>query len=169
MWTCLYYVLLFKRASCFVHTVSHYGKRLSYYVKTRCYLGESICCLVQLRGVVPRKFTHEPLCGQSDTWVWQNNISCRQGSLRQDDPNFNIMTYTFDIVKYRVDKATPYVDKITCLCKIITHYIGKFACFLDKITPRCDKIKWVFNIKRQYVGMSRLYVDKTTRVFKKIT
>ena len=32
---------------------NYYGKRLCYYIKTRCYLGESICCLVQLRGVVP--------------------------------------------------------------------------------------------------------------------
>ena len=51
------------------------------------------------------------------------------------------MIYTFDIIKHRVDKSTPYVGKITCLCKIITHYtsIDTFTCFLDKITPRCDK------------------------------
>ena len=73
-------------------------------------------------------------------------ITSRQ--VRQDDPNFNIMTYTFDIIKHPVDKSTPYVDKITCVCKIITHYIDKFTCFLDKITTRCDKIKWFFNIIR---------------------
>ena len=49
------------------------------------------------------------------------------------------MIYTFDIIKHRVDKSTPYVDKITCLCKIITHYMDTFTCFLVKITPRCDK------------------------------
>ena len=163
MWTCLYYVLLFKRASWFVHTVYYYGKSLRHYVKTRCYLVESICCLVQLRGVVPENLRMRHCV---DKTVWHNNMSSSQVTLRQDDPNFNIMTYTFDIIKHRVDKATPYVDKITCLCKIITHYIDKFTCFLDKITPRCDKIKWFFNIIRQWVGMSTLYIDKTTRVFK---
>ena len=107
-----------------------------------------------------RKSTHATLCGQNDTWVWHNNMSSNQVTLRQDDPNFNIMTYMFDIIKHRVDKSTPYVDKITCLCKIITHYIDKFTCFLDKITPRCDKIKWFFNIIRQCVRMSTLYIDK---------
>ena len=82
MWTCLYYVL-FKRASCFVHTVSYYGKRLCYYVKMRCYLVESICCLVQLHGVVPEIYTCA-LCGQNDAWVWHNNISSRQVTLRKD-------------------------------------------------------------------------------------
>ena len=116
-----------------------------------------------------RKSTHATLCEKNDTWVWHNNMSSSQVTLRQDDANFNIMTYTFDIIKHRVDKSTPYVDKITCLCKIITHYIDKFTCFLDKITPRCAKIKWFFNIIRQCVGMSTLYIDKTTCVFKIIT
>ena len=70
------------------------------------------------------------------------------------------MTYTFDILKHLVDKSTPYVDKITCVCKIITHYIDKFTCFFDKITTRCDKIKWFFNIIRQCVGISTLYIGK---------
>ena len=72
-------------------------------------------------------------------------------------------------LKHRVDKSKPYVDKITCLCKIITHYINKFTCFLDTITTRCDKIKWFSNIIRQCVGMSTLYIGKTTCVFKIIT
>ena len=43
-------------------------------------------------------------------------------------------------MKHGVDKSTAYDDKIACLCKIITHYVDKFTCFLDN-TPRGDKIK----------------------------
>ena len=157
MWTCLYYVLLFKRASCLstqcLIMVKDYVIMLnavvSWWINMWSY-STAWCC--------SRKFTHATLCGQNDTWVWHNNISSRQVTFRQDCPNFNIMTYTFDIIKHRVDKSTPYVDKITCLCKIITHYIDKFAWFLDKITPRCDKVKLFFNITRQCVGACQLYI-----------
>ena len=103
--------------------------------------GDSRCCLVQLRGVVPENVRMRHCVDKTLRGFDIINISCRQVSLRQDDSNFNIMTYIFDIIKHRVDKSTPYADKIACLCKIITHYIDKFTSFLDKITLRCDKIK----------------------------
>ena len=144
-------------------------KRLCYYVKTRCYLGESICCLVRMHGAVPENLRMRH-CVDKTTRGF-NIITYHLANLLLDKmtQTFNIMTYTFDIKKNRVDKSSPYVDKITCLCKIITHYIDKFTCFSDKITPRFDKIKRFFNIIRQCVDKSTLYIDKTTRVFKIVT
>ena len=60
------------------------GKILRCYVKTRCYL-ESICCLVQLRGVVPENLRMR---------------HCVDKTTRE-----------FDIITYRLDKLL--LDKMT--------------------------------------------------------
>ena len=54
-----------------------------------------------------------------------NMISYRLDSLLLDKmtKTFNIMTYNFDIIKHRLDMSATFVDKIICLCKIITLHV----------------------------------------------